>query len=151
MNEWISQTFASKTNQLWKAWLSWEWVLKLFCWFLQRKRPVRWTQPRTGASSWTSVIRLGSHALGRFTIFRKKKKQQQEHVNKWTIQWALFLFTLSLMNTMLLQAQRMSPLYHETSEPQGSPCGHAGPDSKRTTIWSVCWWRCCIFLRSVLN
>lgn len=50
------------------------------------------------------------------------------------------------MNTMLLQAERMSPLYHETGEPQGPPCGYASSDSKQNRVWSLCWWMCCIFL-----
>lgn len=60
-------------------------------------------------------------------------------MNKTTGDWMycsgiFVLFALSLMNTMLVQAERMSPLYHETSEPQGPPCGDAGPDSKQNTV-----------------
>lgn len=50
---------------------------------------MRWTQPRTGASSWTSVIRLGSHALGRFTIFRKKTTRTFEQMN-YSVSFILF-------------------------------------------------------------
>lgn len=46
----------------------------------------------------------------------------------------------------------MSPLYHEKGEPQGSPCGHAGTDCKKTVntqpclVWLLSWWRRCIVL-----
>ena len=44
----------------------------------------------------------------------------------------LEFFVLKLfISIILLQAERMSPLYNEKSEPQGSPCGHAGTDCKQ--------------------